>query len=84
MPKAKIQNLITDLHEIIGDGTVSERQQQLLDEVQAHMHAIGTPDQSDTNMRDTLNYLLNDIESQHPKAAGVVREILAVLRNIGI
>ena len=84
MPKAKITNLITSLHERFGDDLTSSQQQQLMKDLQNHIHKWDEKEPVDPNMQETVNLLIEDIEEQHPKAAAVVREIMHVLENMGV
>ena len=84
MPKAKITNLITSLHERFGDDLTSPQQQQLMKGLKSHIHQWDEKEPVDPNIQETINLLLEDIEKQHPKAAAVVREIMHVLENIGV
>ena len=84
MPKAKITNLITSLHERFGDDLTSPQQQQLIRDLQSHIHAWDEKEPVDPSFQDAVNLLLEDIEEKHPKAAALVREITHVLQNIGV
>ena len=84
MPKVKIANLLTSLHDRFGDDLTSPQQQQLMADLQNHMHKWGEEEPVDPDFQETVNVLLENIEEQHPKAAIVVREIMAVLKNIGV
>ena len=84
MPKAKITHLMTSLHERFGDDLTSPQQQQLIKDLQSHIHAWNEKEPVDPNFQDTVNVLLEDIEEEHPKAAVIVREIMHILQNIGV
>ncbi len=84
MPKQQLENLIGSLHEQFGDDLTSPQQQQLMQQMQSHLHNFDEPEPGDPNFTETVELLLEDIEEQHPKAAAVVREILEVLGNIGV
>ncbi|MCB1615026.1 MAG: DUF4404 family protein [Pseudomonadales bacterium] len=84
MPKEKLLNLITRLHDSFGDEEVSPQQQQLLDDMKLHIHNINEPAPTDPDMLQTIETLIEDIEEDHPKAAGLARDIMEILVNIGI
>ena len=84
MPQQQIHALITDLHERFGDDLVSPEQQALMDQLQAHIHEKGEADPADPGLAETVELLLNDIETEHPVAAGILRQVLDLLKNIGI
>ena len=84
MPKTKITNLITSLHDRFGDDLTSTQQQQLIKDLQSHIHAWDETEPVDPDFQDTVNLLLEDIEQEHPKAAALVREIMHILQNIGV
>ena len=84
MPREKLQNLITHLHDTFGDDLTSSQQAQLMQQMRNHIHDMGEEDPVEPGMMETAELLLEDIEEQHPAAATVVREIIEVLGNIGI
>jgi hypothetical protein len=84
MPQAKVKNLISQLHDTFGDDLTSPQQQQLMDSMKSHVHNWGETEPVDPNFQECVELLLEDVEEQHPAAAGIVREILEVLGNIGI
>lgn len=84
MPKEKIQNLLTELHESFGSAEPSQQQQALLAEVQRHIHDMGTPDVPDQTFSDTLELLVEDMKEDHPQGAAIVSQIMKVLVDIGV
>jgi hypothetical protein len=84
MPKHQIHALITDLHERFADDLVSPEQQALLQQLQLHIHEMGEADPVDTNFVDTVDLLLAETETEHPVVAGMLRQVLELLRNMGI
>jgi len=84
MPKTTITNLLTSLHDRFGDDLTSPQQQQLMENLQNHIHRWDEKEPVNPDIQETVNLLLEDIEEQHPKAAVVVREIMNVLKNIGV
>jgi hypothetical protein len=84
MPKKKIENLMTRLHDHIGDDQTSPQQQELMKQLQAHVHNMNEAQPPDPDFIDSVELLVAELEGTHPKAAAVVREILKALGNIGI
>ena len=84
MPKQQLENLITRLHDTFAPGQASPMQQQLLQDLQRHAHALDEPEPQDPTPLDTANLLLESIEEEHPQAAGIVREIIETLGRLGL
>lgn len=84
MPRQQLENLITRLHEEINPDEGSLQQQQLLDELQKHLHQIDQPAPADPSFKDTANLLLESLEVEHPTAAGILREIIDTLGRLGL
>ena len=84
MPKARAAALITDLHERFADDETSPQQKELMAQLQAHIHELGENDPVEPSFIDAMELLLADIETDHPKAAAVTRQLLETLRNIGV
>ena len=79
-----VDNLICRLHTAFGDNEVSVEQQRLMDALQQHIHNFNQEDPVDPDLEDTLTILLNEVESQHPQVAIVIRETMEMLKNIGV
>lgn len=84
MPKKRIENLITDLHEKFAGELTSPEQQKLMLDLRNHTHAMEEAEPIDPSFEDTLTILLEDIELDHPQAAAILREVMDTLKNIGI
>jgi hypothetical protein len=84
MPRATLENLMSNLHERFGDQLTSVEQQQLLAKMQQHIHNMDQHEQVDPDFEETVNILLQDIESEHPQAAAIARSIIEVLQNMGV
>jgi hypothetical protein len=82
MAKKKIENLISEMHETFGDDQVSPQQEQLMQQLQLHMHNWGEPDPPDPTIAETVEMLLVEFEEDHPKAAAIVRQILETFRGL--
>ena len=82
MPRNTIQGLLSDLHERFGDDLSSPQQQQLLNTLNRQLTTDS--DLADPSFKETLDLLVEDLEVEHPQAAAVLREIMAVLNNMGI
>ena len=76
--------MITTLHDRFGDELISPQQQQLLQNLKNHIHAVDEKDPLDPDFQDSLNLLLEEVESGHPKAAEILREVIKILNNMGI
>ena len=84
MPKQKANALINDLHERFGDDIVSEQQKQLMLKLQAHIHDIDDQDPIEPSFVEAIEMVLADLEEDHPQAAGLVKQLLDTLKNIGV
>lgn len=84
MPKQQARALISDLHDRFGDDVVSPQQQSLMVQLNAHIHDIGEDDPVEPNFLEAVEVFLSDIEEDHPQAAGVVKQLLDTLKNIGV
>ncbi len=85
MAQEKIQNLISQLHDLYWDDkTASVQQQRLLQELERRAHPEGTEELDEPMPRDTMEMLVEEMEVEHPKTAAVMRELLETLKNIGI
>ena len=84
MPKKQASNLISELHERFGDEVTSSQQEDLMMRLNAHIHDLGEDDPVDPSMLDAVELYLTELENDHPQAAGVVRQLLETLKNIGI
>lgn len=84
MPKAKIENLMTELHERFGEVEPSPQQTQLLAQLEQHMHSVTEGDKSDLTPVETIELLLDNVGEDHPRVATVLRELMDTLKNIGV
>lgn len=84
IPLNTVQTLISDLHDRFGAELTSPQQQELLQKLHANAHRIGESEPVDFDVEDTLNILLDDIETQHPKATEIIREVMVILNNMGV
>jgi hypothetical protein len=84
MPKQTLQNLISNLHDQFGDDETSAQQQQLMQALESHIHGMDEAAPVDPNVQETLTLLLDDVEVRHPQAAGIIREVMEALKNMGI
>ena len=84
MPRQHLENLITRLHQEFSPGQSSPQQQQLLNELQNHLHNSGAQAPADPSLQDSANLLLESLEVEHPQAAGIVREIIETLGRLGL
>lgn len=84
MPQKKIENLMSQLHEQFGTVEPSPQQQRLMDDLQSHIHSSGEPAPEDPSLIQSAELLLESLEGEHPRATGIMRELLDTLRNIGV
>lgn len=84
MPKQKAQALISDLHQRFGDDQISPQQQELMSQLQSHIHNMNEKEPVEPGFLEALEVFVAEIEEQHPKAATVVNQILETLKNIGV
>jgi len=84
MPKAKIENLMTELHDRFGEVEPSPQQTQLLAELQQNMHLTTDSDDADPTPVETIELLLDNLGDDHPRVAAVLRELMDTLKNIGV
>ncbi len=83
-PQQRMESLMSELHELFGHEEATPQQQQLMRNLQQHIHEQGEPDVSRPNLVESLEVVLEDIEVDHPRTSAVLREVLSTLRNIGV
>ncbi len=83
MPKQQIEGLLTQLHEKFADSNTSPQQEAMLAQLQSQLTDWEGRKPSG-NFTETAELLLQEIEEEHPKAAGIIREIINTLGNIGV
>lgn len=83
MPKQKIINLITDLHNTFGDDLASPQQRQLLEQVVMLAHKLDEPDQA-LGFNESVALLLHEVGEDHPHAAALLRQVVKLLGDMGI
>jgi len=84
MPKAKIENLMTELHERFGEQQMSAEQQRLLNELQTHVHDVTDGSVKDPTPLETIQLMIDDLGGNHPNVSALLRELLDTLKNIGV
>jgi len=84
MPKQSVQTLMTDLHERFGDELISPQQQELMAQVQSHIHDMKESEPAEPGFLDTVELLVSEVEADHPNAAAVLGQILETLKNMGV
>lgn len=83
MPKREIEGLISQLHEKFADSDTSPQQEAMLAQMQSHLAEWEGP-KPDNSFRETAELLVQELEDEHPTAAGLVREIINTLNHIGM
>lgn len=84
MPKAKIENLMTELHDRFGEMETSPQQERLLAELQAHVHDVSEGSVKDPTPLESIQLMIDDLGDNHPNVSTLLRELLDTLKNIGV
>jgi len=84
MPKAKIENLMSELHERFGEVDMSPQQERLLAELQAHVHDVTEGSVKDPTPLESVQLMIDDLGDNHPNVSALLRELLDTLKNIGV
>lgn len=83
MPKHHIEGLITQLHERFADSDTSPEQEAMLARMKSQLAEWEGPKPPE-DFSETAEMLLQEVEEEHPKAAGLVHEIINALNSIGV
>ena len=83
MPKHHIEGLITQLHERFANSDTSPEQEAMLARMKSQLAEWEGPKPPE-DFSETAEMLLQEVEEEHPKAAGLVREIINALNSIGV
>lgn len=84
MSRQEMESLMTELHELFGHEETTPQQAQLMRNLEQHIHAEGEPEMDRLDLVESMEVMVEDLEADHPRTAGVLREIMGVLRNIGV
>jgi hypothetical protein len=84
MPDKKIENLMSELHELFGSEEPSPQQQKLLADLHSHIHSSLDPDSHEPSLTETAELIIESVEQEHPRAAAIVRDLLDTLKNMGV
>lgn len=84
MPKAKIENLMTELHDRFGEMEPSPQQERLLAELQSHVHDVSEGSVKDPTPLESIQLMIDDLGDNHPNVSALLRELLDTLKNIGV
>lgn len=84
MAKAKIENLMTELHERFGEVPASAQQELLLQELQARIEGVSDSDSTTATPMETAELMLESLGEEHPNVTALLRELLDTLKNIGV
>lgn len=81
--KLTVNNLLTQLHDTFGDDEPSPQVAQLMQDMQLHIKDwdAHTPE---SDILETADALVTELEAEHPHAVGIVRKIIETLNNIGV
>ncbi len=84
MPRQRIKNLISELHDLYGDDSASPQQIKLLQDLERGIHPEGAMGAEDPSPLETVELLLEEFGEEHPRTSAVLREIMDILKNIGV
>ncbi len=84
MARAKIENLMSELHDRFGDDEQSIEQQQLMQAIESHLRDGDGEQVLDPTPLETLELLVERLEERHPGASVVLRDLLETLKNMGV
>jgi len=83
MAKQHIEGLLSDLHEKFADSDTSPQQEAMLEQIKSQLSEWEGPKPSD-DFTETAEMLLQEVEEEHPTAAGILRQIINALDSIGV
>lgn len=84
MPIETAKHLISELHDRFGSEIESPQQQELLKQLQRHVHGLDEKEPVDPSFLESLDNYFIDAEQSHPQVVSVVRQLIETLKNIGI
>lgn len=84
MAKAKIEGLISDLHDKFGSDITSREQREMIEKMEAELDEWQGQKPRDMTFVETAEMLREELEEDHPKAAAIIHEIIEILNNIGV
>ena len=84
MARAKIENLMSELHERFGEVGTSPQQERLLAELQARVHDVSEGSVKEPTPLETIQVMIDDLGDNHPNVSALLRELLDTLKNIGV
>lgn len=84
MPQQRIKTLISQLHDLYGDDQASAQQRKLLQDLERGVHPSGSLGPDDPSPVETVDLLLEEFDEEHPRTSAVLRELMDVLKNIGV
>lgn len=83
MAKDRIEGLISTLHERLGAEDTSPQQEHMFAQLRGQLAEWQGETAPDNETLGTAELLLEDLEENHPRAALILRDIVALLRNAG-
>ncbi|MAM69931.1 MAG: hypothetical protein CMP91_02130 [Gammaproteobacteria bacterium] len=84
MAKAKIEGLISELHERLAGDESSPQQELLLAQLQSQLDSWEGAQPADGDIKSLAEELFDEIEEKHPKAARVALEIIETMGHLGL
>lgn len=84
MPKEKIKNLMSELHELFGNDESSVEQTRLMESLDYYLHEQSETTPPDPSPIETLELLAEQMGEEHPRTSAVLRELMETLKNMGV
>jgi len=84
MPKAKIEGLLTELHDKYATSDTSPEQDAMMLQLQSHLASWDGPSPPDGSVVTTAEMLLESFKEKHPQLSAVLKEIMDNLGRIGV
>ncbi|MDR0782073.1 MAG: DUF4404 family protein [Pseudomonadales bacterium] len=82
--KAKMEGLLSTLHEKYAASDTSLEQDALMEQLQAQLTDWEGPQPADGSIITTAELLVEALEERHPQVSAALRELLQALGRIGI
>lgn len=89
MPQQRLQDLLSSLHDSLERGEELDAEtlamlRTVSDDIDRLIQTDQPESQEDVSPVETLEQLVEQFEGRHPRAAGIVRQIIQTLSDIGI
>lgn len=84
MPREKIKNLMSELHELFGNDEPSAEQVKLMESLNYYVHDQSETTPPDPSPVETIEMLAEQMGEEHPRTSAVLRELMETLKNMGV